>query len=100
MNSRATTSITAIRVILAVIGEVLRRNHLHSTSSFMAKNHDALIGSNRSLASAGDAVVETESGSLLMKRILAEDAVHIKFTDTSMQEVQRNLKRKVRQKIC
>ena len=88
----------AVRVILAVIGEVLRRNNLHCTSSFMAKNHDALIGSNRSLTCTGDTIIKSKLDSLLVERIFAEDAVHIKFTDTSMQEARRNLQQKVRKK--
>ena len=96
MNSRASTSITAIRVILAVIGEVLRRNNLHSTSSFMSENHNTLVGSNRPLTCTGDTIIESKLDSLLVERIFAEDAVHIKFTDTSMQEAQRNLQQKVR----
>ena len=87
-----------VRVILAVIGEVLRRNNLHSSSGLMTEDHDTLVGSNRSLARAGNTVVVAKSSSLLMKRILTEDAVHIKFTDTSMQEVHRNLKQKFRKK--
>jgi hypothetical protein len=87
-----------IRVILAIIGKVLRRNNLHSSSSLMTENHDSLVGSNGSFACAGNAVVIAKSSSLLMKWIFAEDAVHIKFTDTSMQEIHRNLKRKVRKK--
>ena len=87
-----------VRVILAVIGEVLRRNNLHSSSGLMTEDHDSFVGSNRSLACTGNAVVVAKSSSLLMKRILTEDAVHIKFTDTSMQEVYRNLKQKFRKK--
>ena len=50
----------------------------------MAENHYTLVGSNRALAGAGDTVVKAELNSLLMERIFAEDAVHIKFTDTSV----------------
>ena len=57
---------------------------MHSSSGFMAENHYTLVGSNRALAGAGDTVVKAELNSLLMERIFAEDAVHIKFTDTSV----------------
>jgi hypothetical protein len=87
-----------VRVILAVIGKVLRRNNLHGSSGLMTEDHDALVGSNRSLACTGNTVVIAKSSSLLMKRILTKDAVHIKFTDTSMQEFHRNLKQKFRKK--
>jgi len=82
VNSRATASITPVRVILTIIGEILRRNNLHGTGSFMTENHNTLVGSNRPLAGTGNAVIKTELHSLLMKRIFTEDAVHIEFTDT------------------
>jgi hypothetical protein len=96
MNSRATASITTVRVILAIIGEVLRRDNLHSTSSFMAKNHNTFIGSNRSLTSASHAIVETKSNSLFMKGILTENTIHILFTGKSMAPTGRNLKQRFR----
>jgi hypothetical protein len=87
-----------IRVILAVIGKVLRRNNLHGSSGLMTENHDTLVGSNRSLACAGNAVVKAESSSLFMKGILTENTIHILFTGKSMAPMGRNLKQKFRKK--
>ncbi len=87
-----------IRVILAVIGKILRRNNLHGSSGLMTENHNTLIGSNRSLACTGNAVIIAKSSSLLMKRILTKNAVHILFTGKSMAPMGRNLKQKFRKK--
>jgi hypothetical protein len=87
-----------IRVILAVIGKVLRRNNLHGSSGLMTEDHNTLVGSNRSLACTGNTVVVTKSSSLFMKGILTENTIHILFTGKSMAPMGRNLKQKFRKK--
>jgi len=64
----------------------------------MPEYHNAFISCHRALRSTGNAVVKTEGDSLLMHSILTINAVHIKFTDTSMHSSQGNLKQEFQKK--